>query len=118
VKNLLIYKATNKINDKIYIGQTTHTFENKVKEYQTASQSNCKTNRIFIRALRKYGFSAFIFDVIDNTPKTLKELNKKEIFWISFYQSTSPNIGYNIDNGGGNKISSIYTREKISICKR
>ena len=53
----------------------------------------------FARAIRKYGPDNFIIEEID-TAQTKEELNEKEIYWIDFYNSNSPDIGYNMTHGG------------------
>jgi DNA-binding CsgD family transcriptional regulator len=69
--------------------------------------------------LRKYGEENFKWEIIDNA-ETQKELNEKEVYWISFYNSFKGN-GYNMTAGGdgasGHKVSE-ETRYKISISSR
>ena len=96
---MIIYKSTNKITGKIYIGQTTQTLENRIKNHVKESDKNKK--RPFLLSLKKYGIENFIFEVID-CANNLDELNDKEIYWIDYYKSTTPN-GYNITGGGQGK---------------
>lgn len=95
---MIIYKITNLINEKVYIGQTILTLENRInnyiKEYKWA-----KKDRPIILAMRKYGFENFCFEEIDSA-KTKKELDKKERYYISFYNSLCSQNGYNIELGG------------------
>ena len=103
-----IYKITNLINNKIYIGK------------DTTSDSNYFGSGLLIkRAISKYGINNFIKEVIDETDDYL-ELSKKEIYWISEYDSTKRDIGYNISSGGdgGDTLSNHpeldLIKEKIS----
>jgi len=108
---MLIYKATNKIDGKIYVGQTMRNLKARLKQYVSLVGQKSKRNK-FVNALRKYGFDNFTFEIID-TGENIDELNKKEIMWIEFYQSISPNLGYNVDIGGHNALKSIFCKNKI-----
>ena len=104
----IIYKATNKINNKIYIGQTTKTLEERIyRHIYRANHSLNITHTHFINAIRKYGEENFIWEVIDKG-KNQEELNEKEIYWIKYYNSV--NDGYNIQDGG-NK----YDSDKFAL---
>jgi group I intron endonuclease len=103
---MIIYKATNKITNKVYVGQTTHTLDKRIKNHIKESKIN--SNRPFMLSINKYGVDNFIFETIDSA-NNLDELNDKEIYWIDFYNSVSPN-GYNITGGGQGK-KMIKTKE-------
>lgn len=103
-----IYKITNLINNKIYIGK------------DTTSDSNYFGSGLLInRAFEKYGMVNFTKEIIDETDDYI-ELSKKEIYWIEKYNSTNREIGYNISKGGdgGDTLSNHpdldLIREKIS----
>ena len=91
---MIIYKATNKINGKVYIGQTVRSLQERMAEHARHTQTT------FDRALKKYGLDAFDIEQIDSTD-SVDELNQKEIYWIEFYNCVVPN-GYNMCEGGGN----------------
>lgn len=111
---MLIYKITNTINNKIYIGQTTKTLEERKKSYHSTYKS-CR--RPIESAMAKYGFENFTWEIIDYA-NTRKELDEKERYWISFYNSLTPN-GYNVELGG-NSIGkhSEETKRKISEAQK
>lgn len=94
-----IYKITNNINGKIYIGQSID-IEHRWNEHQKA-----KTNFYLHNAIRKYGIENFDFEIIEECEEHL--LNSREIFWIDYYDSY--NNGYNLTTGGegtrGHKMS-------------
>ena len=93
----IIYKVTNKENNKIYIGQTIQTLaERKTKHYYKARQEN-DYNTHFINALRKYPEESFIWEIIDDA-KNQNELDQKEKDWIKYYNSVEK--GYNTKDGG------------------
>ena len=107
---MIIYKATNKITNKVYIGQTTHTLDKRIKSH--IKESKIDSNRPFMLSINKYGVDNFIFETIDSA-NNLDELNNKEIYWIDFYNSVSPN-GYNITGGGqGKKMKTTKELSKI-----
>lgn len=94
-----IYKFTNTINGKAYIGQSqnivsrfrshkSNHFNENLKDYQTK----------FYRALRKYGFENFSFEILERI--SLEKLDEREKYWISFYDSYRS--GYNSNRGGEN----------------
>jgi len=100
---MIIYKTTNLINGKIYIGQSINNYN-----------SYLGSGVLIKRALEKYGKENFKKEILCECDTTV-ELNKNEKFWINYYNSTDINIGYNIDCGGKNgAIRSDLTRKKIS----
>lgn len=88
-----IYKITNLINNKLYIGQTQVSLEKRWKEHILDSK---RYDYKFSRALRKYGEENFKMEVIEEIPDNM--LNDREIYWISFYDSYKH--GYNSTLGG------------------
>lgn len=113
---LIIYKITNKINDKIYIGQTTLTLQERIynyrKEYKWSSNI-----RPIIAALRKYGIENFNWEIIDYATNK-QELDEKERCWIKKLNTLVPN-GYNIEIGGnGPGKHNEETRKKIGDAQK
>lgn len=87
-----IYKITNKINNKVYIGQTNLTTEVRFKKHLKSWKSNdCPK---LYRAFRKYGKENFICETICETNNP----NDDEKYWIEYYNSV--NQGYNVSYGG------------------
>lgn len=110
---MIIYKAQNNINNKIYIGQTTQTLESRANQHYRDAKCKKKKHPFFHEEIIKYGFNNFTFIAIDFT-KDPQEADDKERFWISFFDSSNSLHGYNLDSGGirgGNK--SEATKEKI-----
>lgn len=84
----IVYKTTNLLNGKIYIG------------VDSKNQATYFGSGLHIcRAIKKYGKKNFIKETID-TAKTYSAIYKKEKYWIKFYDATNPNKGYNISFGG------------------
>lgn len=96
---MIVYKATNIINNKVYIGITTKTLEHRVSIHKKDSKVK---NTYLYRAIRKYGFENFIWEEID-TANSIEELHEKEIFYIKKYDSfDNKEKGYNTTSGGYN----------------
>lgn len=111
---MIIYKATNKINGKVYIGQTIRTLKVRINCHLRAN-----SHYPFGNALRKYGIENFDIKVIDEA-LTKEELNEKEIYWIKFYDcQRSSGHGYNITAGGDdNPMNYPELREKSAKANR
>ncbi len=93
-----VYVAVNTNNQKRYVGITTLSIKKRWNKHLSDSRKpNPKS--IFHRALKKYGESAFIFEIIEEC-SCQDSLNAAEIAWISRLNSTSPS-GYNMTTGGG-----------------
>lgn len=95
---MIIYKATNKINGKVYIGQTEKTLEHRKEVHHRDSE---RMDTYFYRAIRKYGWENFKWEVIDDSATTREELNALEQYYIAKYQSfDNKEKGYNSTSGG------------------
>lgn len=88
----IIYKLTNLVNGKAYVGQTTRSLDLRFKQHAT-----CKTSLIG-KAIRKYGTENFSREKIEECD-TLEWLNEREKFWIAYFNCKVPN-GYNQTDGG------------------
>jgi group I intron endonuclease len=110
-----IYKITNNINDKVYIGQTIKTLKKRFKHHCQKSSGCIKMQR----AIQKYGKENFKIEFIAAT-ESQEDGNKLEIFFINYFKSIKS--GYNIALGGINKISGLWigrhhteeTKKKLS----
>lgn len=107
----IIYKATNIVNQKVYIGQTIRGFENRKKQHERSANSGSVVK--FHLALKKYSLESFCWEVLCNC-YDLKQLNIMEEFYIWKNNSTSKDYGYNIKAGGNNCKLSEETKKKIS----
>ena len=92
-----IYKITNTINGKMYIGKTEQTIEKRFQQHCSDSQRDGINNRPLYKAMRKYGVEFFSIEEIEQTDQP----EEREIFWIEFY-GTFKN-GYNATLGGDGK---------------
>lgn len=100
-----IYKIENKINGKIYIGQSIN-IKIRWQQHEREANSNRRSAPLY-NALRKYGIDNFTFEVLEECPQEM--LNEREIFWIAHYKSNDRDFGYNVLAGGQNGI--LYPNE-------
>ena len=112
-----IYKITNIINNKLYIGQTINPVKDRFKRHINDAFKENPLNTHFARAIRKYGKENFIWEIID-TANSEEELKLKEQYWIRYYDAI--NNGYNETDAlykcGGNTYKN-KTDEEMSIIK-
>ena len=118
-----IYKITNKINNKIYIGQTTKARpSDRFSQHRYAARhldQKSNTNYLYY-SMNKYGVENFTFEIIEEVDNQL--LNEREQYWISFYNCKAP-FGYNMTDGGDgtqgfSRPQSIEEREKRKISNK
>ena len=95
---IIIYKATNIKNGKIYIGLTTKTLEERIKHHK---RDSLRMDTYFYRAIKKHGFDSFKWEVIDNSAKSIQELEDLEKYYIKKYNCfNNKKVGYNSLSGG------------------
>lgn len=102
-----IYKIYNTINDKLYIGKTVSTLENRFNQHIRDSKKDRNEKRPLYNAMNKYGTERFFIELIEECP--LEELSKKELYWIGYYDTYEN--GYNATLGGDGTI--LYDYELI-----
>lgn len=91
-----IYIIKNKINNKVYVGQTTVSIKLRFQNHLSAARHG--KDYIIGKAIRKYGEENFYVELLEECLK--EELNDREIYWISYFNSTNSRFGYNISIGG------------------
>lgn len=110
----IIYKVTNKVNEKCYIGQTSQSLTRRKNSHRSESK-NTRYKSIFHAALKKYKEESFDWEILCECDD-LKELNDKEIYYIEYYDTY--NNGYNLTLGGGGSTGfkhSEETKNKLSF---
>lgn len=125
-KKMVIYKITNLVNGKIYIGQTTRTFNQRYtgrgegveRLYNMYDKDSTKVkNEHLFSSIQKYGSNNFKVEIIKEC-KTEDELNYYEKYYIELFDSANYKKGYNIQLGGDNKKWSTKRRlEKMKMKK-
>lgn len=106
-----IYKITKKSNGKSYIGQSVD-IERRFKEHKYKKDIPIEI------AIQKYGEDAFTYEIVEECE--LSELDKKESYWIDYYDSY--NKGYNCNEGGGvfsgeNNGRACLTEEEVTYIR-
>lgn len=109
---MLIYKITNKINGRIYIGQTTQPLNQRWKEHCKMTSHCYALNS----AIKKYGREAFSIEVIQIC-ENREDLNNTEKYYIDWHNCLAPN-GYNLTTGGDSTKWSEETIKKRAASNR
>lgn len=105
-----IYKITNDLNDKVYVGQTIQSLSKRFNAH--CSNSNDKSSNMYIkRAILKYGREHFTITLIEECENSL--LDEREIYWISYFDSYKS--GYNLTKGGNSNREFLTTALEESI---
>ena len=113
---MIIYKITNLINNKVYIGQTRRTFNERycgkgVGISRVYWSTRCNSH--LHTSIQKYGFDNFKVEIIEQC-NTIEELNQREKYYIALYKCTDPKCGYNYCEGGGEGERKLSLPTKIN----
>jgi len=108
----IIYKATNCLTGKVYIGQTTRGLRKRRREHEVYSK-NSSTH--FANAMNKHGAGSFIWEEVV-CASNQEELDLLESKYIELNKSTDRLVGYNIKSGGAR--SSGHTLSPDQMKKR
>lgn len=103
-----IYKITNLINNKCYIGKSKN-IEDRFKYHKDNYKCMREYNKTLYKAFRKYGINNFSFEIIEVLENYTKNCNQREKYWIAFYNSKEN--GYNETEGGDGGITVIDPRK-------
>lgn len=103
---MIIYKTTNLLNGKIYIGQDSLNRQNYLG-----------SGRAISKALKKYGKENFKKEILCNC-SSKEELDEKEIYFINLFKSTDRKLGYNISAGGGGALGIKLSNERKQIISK
>ena len=108
-----IYKITNKVNGKSYIGQTIQSVKERFYQHCATKCSQAVLNMVIHKAITKYGKSNFTIEVIEEVESA--NLNDRERYWIRYYDSY--NNGYNSTEGGQDGIKLFKNLDTESIVR-
>lgn len=99
---MLIYKATNPLTNKSYIGQTVKTLSQRAAEHKHKALCENDTSNKFHNAIRKYGYDIFEWSILEESETwDYDTLDEREKYYIELYDSV--NNGYNTLYGGQGK---------------
>lgn len=105
-----IYIIKNYCNEKVYIGQTTHSIQERFSQHMKPSTIKKRGSYKLYNAIAKYGKENFYIELLEET--TPDKLDEREIFYIKKFDSYKN--GYNSTNGGDSKtICKIQDIEKL-----
>lgn len=112
MKEYIVYVHKNKINNKVYIGQTSDSLERRSR-----GGSGYKSSPHFYHAIQEYGWENFEHFILESN-LTSAQADIREKFWIKAFDSTNPDKGYNLTEGGkyAQTTGKAKTRKKV-VCK-
>jgi group I intron endonuclease len=103
----IVYKVTNLVNNKVYIGQTWRKLEQRISSH--LKNNHCS---YFHNALIKYGKDNFKWEIIFIS-NSQEELDKKEILLIKEHKSQNKKHGYNLRSGGSRGKFNLSSKKKM-----
>ena len=107
-----IYKITNTLNDKVYIGQTIKTVQKRFTQHKNNSNKEYFSQIVLYKAFNKYGIENFICEEIEEVPND--KLDEREKYWIEYYDSYFN--GYNSTLGG--RATQLYNWDTDDIIEK
>lgn len=107
-----IYKITNTLNDKVYIGQTIKTVQKRFTQHKNNSNKEYFSQIVLYKAFNKYGIENFICEEIEEVPNN--KLDEREKYWIEYYDSYFN--GYNSTLGG--RTTQLYNWDTDDIIEK
>ena len=125
----VIYKVLNKVNNKVYIGQTIKDrgFKGRydysgdgverIYKYISVRKGSKSYNSHLYKSIEKYGCDNFDVCEVFDIAFSKSELDLKEKAWIAIYKSTDRNYGYNFTDGGGSGKPTKDANLKNSLSK-
>jgi group I intron endonuclease len=112
---MYIYKITNLVNQKVYIGQTVQK-NPKMRWYAHLADARRGKKSYLYDSIRKYSKESFVWEVID-CAASIDELNDKEEHWLNYYREQGITV-YNNRNAGGNKTHSPESIERMKVAQK
>jgi len=98
MSHFFIYKITNKLNNKIYIGKSKEPFRRLAYHFFVAESKNQQLYALHY-AIKKYGQENFYCEIIEKCQDEIICF-EREKYWILYYKSNNRKIGYNLTEGG------------------
>lgn len=105
-----IYNIVNKVNGKVYVGQTKNT-KKRATSHKYMLNKGIHHSKYLQNSFNKYGIENFEFSIIEEC--TNSDVDDREIFYIQKFKSNNPDYGYNV-LAGGNSRRDIFENSLIS----
>ena len=112
----LIYLARNRVNGKVYIGQTLLSLRERMGDHRRKAFIHGSRSD-FHAAIREHGFNTFEWKVLELV-LFREALSPREQYWIDNYQSADPSKGYNNTHGGDSFEFTEKAKKKIGLAGR
>lgn len=112
-----IYKVTNTVNNKCYIGKAKNIYKrfSAHKINSRLPKPDKRSSPLLYYALNKYGIDRFIFEIVEELELNEDILKERELYWMDYYNSYEDCCGYNLRRDSStNMIVHPKTTEKIS----
>ena len=106
-----IYKITNLLNNKCYVGQSV-CIEKRFAQHKSPYEQQRHSELPLYKAFLKYGIQNFSFEVIEECKE--EELDVKEQQYIEKFDSLCHHNGYNILSGGEGHVGENHARHKLT----
>jgi group I intron endonuclease len=94
-----VYKITNLVNGKIYVGKTSDVDKRLSRHFKIAESKEEKAYQYLHRSINKYGSNNFVIEVLEDK-LTEVDAFEMEKFWIKELNSKDPSVGMNLTDGG------------------
>ena len=107
-----IYKITNTLNGKIYIGQTVKSVQKRFTQHKNNANKPYFSQIVLYKAINKYGFENFQCETLEEVPN--EKLDEREKYWIEYYDSYFN--GYNSTLGG--RANQLYNWDVDDIIEK
>lgn len=104
-----IYIIKNTINNKVYVGQTKVSIEQRWAEHLRHAKYG---KQVINRAMRKYGIDKFYVELLETC--NIKDIDSREMYYIKLYNSTDKSKGYNVSIGGN---TPRFERKKLNVAE-
>jgi group I intron endonuclease len=110
-----IYKISNTLNNKVYIGQTVQA-NPKMRWYAHLADARRGKKSYLLDSIRKHGKESFVWEIIDSAV-SIDDLNNKEDYWLNYYRNQGITV-YNNREAGGNKTHSPESIQRMQLAQK
>lgn len=111
-----IYAIVNKINNKMYIGKSINIYKRTICHITSLNKKSKDENRYLINSWFKYGRDNFELKVLEFLELNENLLSERELYWITYYNTTDKKFGYNLRKDSSTKMI-VHEDTKILMSK-